>query len=61
MLRPNNHHSMKEYAKYIGPNSPYIENIFLLRILDYTVLSHASIANFPNLDFVFFFEKFRLF
>ena len=26
-----------------------------------TVLSHASIANFPNLDFVFFFEKFRLF
>jgi len=27
----------------------------------YTVLSHASIANFPNLDLMCFFEKFRLF
>ena len=26
-----------------------------------TVLSHASIANFSNLDFMCFFEKFRLF
>ena len=27
----------------------------------HTVLPHASIANFPNLDFMHIFEKFRLF
>ena len=26
-----------------------------------TVLPHASIANFPNVDFMLIFEKFRLF
>ena len=37
----------------------HAEDFFFLH--EYTVLSHASIANFPNLDLMCFFEKFRLF
>ena len=43
------------YVHFIHENGQRLESTLS------TVLSHASIANFPNLDFVFFFEKFMLF